>query len=289
MSALKSNFVRNNLTVNIPFFKYQGTGNDFVIIDNRTLFLDKNIIDVASICDRKFGIGADGLILIQNHKDYDFEMIYFNADGTQSFCGNGSRCAVSFANKLNIINSETSFLSTDGEHKSNISNGLSQLQRHDVDNIEIGENYYHLNTGSPHYVVFVDDVAKIDIIKIAHSIRYNDRFKDQGVNVNFVEIDNENDYLKVRTYERGVEDETLSCGTGVTAVALAYHVKSKNKPGSFIQKIVTPGGTLHVQFEASQNNSFKEIKLIGPATEVFKGEIPSSYVMPSRKESKQNV
>jgi diaminopimelate epimerase len=270
--------------VNIPFYKYQGTGNDFVIIDNRTLLVDKEKIDVASVCDRKFGIGADGLILIQNHDDYDFEMIYFNADGTKSFCGNGSRCAVAFANKLKIISSDTAFLSTDGEHCSSLLNGLIQLQMHDVNDVEIGENYFHLNTGSPHYVVFVEDVAKVNIIELAHSVRYNARFKLKGVNVNFVEIDSENNCLKVRTYERGVEDETLSCGTGVTAVALAFHIKAKSIAGSFIQNIITPGGNLQVQFEAAENNSFKHIKLIGPATEVFNGEIPLSLIMPAPKE-----
>jgi diaminopimelate epimerase len=267
--------------VNIPFYKYQGTGNDFVIIDNRSLLLDKDNLDIASLCDRKFGIGADGLILIQNHNQYDFEMIYFNADGTKSFCANGSRCAVAFAKKLAIISSDTSFLSTDGEHSSTFINGLIQLQMHDVNEVEIGENYFHLNTGSPHYIVFVDDVAKANIIDLAYAIRYNERFKLKGVNVNFVEIDSENNYLKVRTYERGVEDETLSCGTGVTAAALAYHLKLKSISGSFIQKIVTPGGTLHVQFEANKNNTFSQIKLIGPAIEVFKGEIPLSFIMPS--------
>lgn len=270
--------------MNIPFYKYQGTGNDFVIIDNRALLLDQNKIDVARVCDRKFGIGADGLILIQNHDQYDFEMIYFNADGSKSFCGNGSRCAVAFANKLGIISTDTSFLSTDGEHSSTFFNGSVQLQMHDVNQVEIGENYFHLNTGSPHYVIFVEDVAKANIVQLAHSIRYNERFKLKGVNVNFVEIDSENEYLKVRTYERGVEDETLSCGTGVTAVALAYHLKSKNIAGSFLQKIVTPGGKLHVQFDVIENNAFSHIKLIGPATEVFNGEIPLSFIMPSTKE-----
>lgn len=284
MSVLKSNFASKFSIVNIPFYKYQGTGNDFVIIDNRALLVDKAKLDVVSVCDRKFGVGADGIILIENHEQYDFEMIYFNADGTKSFCGNGSRCAVAFANKLEIISTETTFLSTDGEHNSILSNGLIQLQMHDVNAVEIGENYFHLNTGSPHYVIFVDDVAKVNLIDLAQAIRYNERFKLKGVNVNFVEIDAENNYLKVRTYERGVEDETLSCGTGVTAVALAYHIKSKNFSGNFIQKIVTPGGILHVQFEAIENNSFKQIKLIGPATEVFIGEIPLSFIMPNQKE-----
>ncbi len=273
-----------SLNVKIPFYKYQGTGNDFVIIDNRNLLLDRTTIDVPSICDRKFGVGADGLILIEDHETYDFEMIYFNADGTQSFCGNGSRCAVAFANKLGIINIETSFLSTDGEHTSAIANGLVQLQMHNVESVEIGENYFYLNTGSPHYVLFVEDVAKVKLIDVAHSIRYNNRFKDNGVNVNFVEIDTENDCLKVRTYERGVEDETLSCGTGVTAVALANHIRNSNAKGSFTQNIITPGGKLKVQFDANGNNIFQQIKLIGPATEVFQGEIALSFLMPSLKE-----
>ncbi|MEJ6736666.1 MAG: diaminopimelate epimerase [Flavobacteriales bacterium] len=254
----------------IQFYKYQGTGNDFVMIDNRNNIFDKsNIKAVQQLCDRRFGVGADGLILIENLEDLDFNMIYFNADGTQSFCGNGSRCAVAFAKHLGIIEKQAMFLSTDGEHEAWINDlGEVSLKMHDVENIEKGEGYYYINTGSPHYIVAVDNVAAINVKEAGATIRYNERFKAEGTNVNFVKY-GENEF-SIRTYERGVEDETLSCGTGVTAAALS--LADTNKLAAGVISINAVGGILKVGFKRN-GNVFSDIWLIGPATLVFKGNI----------------
>ena len=254
----------------IEFYKYQGTGNDFVMIDNRKNVFDKaNLKAVQQLCDRRFGVGADGLILIENIEDLDFNMIYFNADGTQSFCGNGSRCAVAFAKHLGVIEKQAMFLSTDGEHEAWINDaGEVSLKMHDVENIEKGEGYYFINTGSPHYIVKVDDVAAINVKEAGAVIRYNERFKAEGTNVNFVKFaDGE---LDIRTYERGVEDETLSCGTGVTAAALS--LVDVNKLTSGVIYVNAAGGNLKVGFKRD-GNVFSDIWLIGPAQYVFKGSI----------------
>ena len=268
--------------MNLQFYKYQGTGNDFVIIDNRSKLLNADMMDVSPICDRRFGVGADGLILIEHHDELDFNMIYFNSDGSRSFCGNGSRCAVSFAKKLGIIQEETRFLSTDGEHFARFEQDWIHLQMHNVSQVEMGEHFYILNTGSPHYIQFIDDVATFDVVDEAKKIRYNDRFSKAGINVNFVEAEGE--VLKVRTYERGVENETLSCGTGVTAVALAHHLRVSGKKGEFLQKISTPGGKLSVRFQYDGIAEFNHIFLAGPAEEVFQGNIPSTLFYPQSAE-----
>jgi len=254
----------------IQFYKYQGTGNDFVMIDNRNNFFDKsNIKAVQQLCDRRFGVGADGLILIENLEGLDFNMIYFNADGTQSFCGNGSRCAVAFAKHLGIIEKQAMFLSTDGEHEAWINYaGEVSLKMHDVENIEKGEGHYYINTGSPHYIIAVDNVAAINVKEAGATIRYNERFKAEGTNVNFVKY-GENE-LRIRTYERGVEDETLSCGTGVAAAALS--LADKNNLAAGVISINTVGGNLKVGFKRN-GNVFSDIWLIGPTTFVFKGNI----------------
>jgi diaminopimelate epimerase len=254
----------------MEFYKYQGTGNDFIMVDNRDNFFDKsNLKQVQQLCDRKFGIGADGLILIENLDDLDFNMIYFNADGSQSFCGNGSRCAVSFAKSLGIIEKQAMFLSTDGEHEAWINDeGEVSLKMHDVENIEKGDDYYFIDTGSPHYIVSVDDVKGVDVKVKGAAIRYNDRFKAEGTNVNFVKY-NEN-ALDIRTYERGVEGETLSCGTGVTAAALSLADNQGLDAG--VININAVGGQLKIGFKR-EGNTFKDIWLIGAATFVYKGEI----------------
>ena len=254
----------------IEFYKYQGTGNDFVMIDNRNNVFDKNDLDkVKLLCDRRFGIGADGLILIENLDDLDFNMIYFNADGSQSFCGNGSRCAVAFAKHLGIIEKQAMFLSTDGEHEAWINDlGEVSLKMHDVTSIEKGEDYYYINTGSPHYIVSVDEVSEVDVKLEGAEIRYNERFKAEGTNVNFVKYTD--DSLAIRTYERGVEDETLSCGTGVTAAALSL-ADHKGLDAGVIH-VDAVGGKLKVGFKKN-GNEFKDIWLIGPATLVYKGEV----------------
>jgi diaminopimelate epimerase len=254
----------------MEFFKYQGTGNDFIMIDNRNNVFDKtNLIQVKQLCDRRFGIGADGLILIENIADLDFNMIYFNADGSKSFCGNGSRCAVAFAKYLEIIDKQAVFMSTDGEHEAWINtNGEVSLKMHDVVEIEKGEDYYYINTGSPHYIVEVDDVNTVEVKEEGAAIRYNDRFKKEGTNVNFVKYDS--DSLAIRTYERGVEGETLSCGTGVTASALSLADKFNLEYGKI--KVNAIGGNLQVAFKKN-DAAYVDIWLIGPASFVYKGEI----------------
>lgn len=256
--------------MSLVFYKYQGTGNDFVMIDNRNNVFDKtNLNLVKQLCDRKFGVGADGLILIENIEGLDFNMIYFNADGSQSFCGNGSRCAVAFAKYLGIIDKQAMFLSTDGEHEAWINDvGEVSLKMNDVESIEKGADYYYINTGSPHYIVNVGDVNDVDVKEQGAAIRYNKRFKEEGTNVNFVHF-NDNS-LAIRTYERGVEDETLSCGTGVTAAALSL-ADSKELAAGVIQ-VNASGGKLKVGFKRTENE-FKDIWLIGPAKFVYKGDI----------------
>lgn len=276
------------------FYKYQGTGNDFVIIDDRQkTFPAQNQPLIEKLCDRRFGIGADGLILLQNHPDYDFEMVYFNSDGRPStMCGNGGRCIAAFAKFLGVIdeNKEGSFIAADGPHKVNFEGDKVSLQMKDVDATSTRNDNkdFVLNTGSPHYVVFTDKDAldKIDIVKEAHQIRYNDEFKREGINVNFVEIVGEGQ-IKVRTYERGVEDETFSCGTGVVASSIAsfLHLQSKSdQKESFLKnsqnqvfhtKVQTKGGNLEVSFKVSENGNegFEDVWLIGPAVQVFEGDV----------------
>jgi diaminopimelate epimerase len=255
----------------IVFEKYHGTGNDFIMIDDADKLLDTKKVDwVKKIAKRKFGIGADGVILIRPHLKYDFEMIFFNPDGSQSFCGNGSRCAVAFAVKLGYVKQNTTtFLSTDGVHNAIVKEGLIALQMNDVNEQSLIKNDYYINTGSPHYITYVNDAKKVNVFKEGRKIRYSDTYKDSGVNVNFVQEIN-NRFIFVRTYERGVEDETYSCGTGVTASALSFALKNNIKEGEI--KVETIGGELSVSFK--QNGSvFTDIWLKGPATYVFKGEI----------------
>lgn len=252
----------------IPFHKYQGTGNDFVMIDNREGIFPHDEPLVAKICDRKFGIGADGLILIENHDSLDFEMIYFNADGSQSLCGNGSRCAVSFANLLGIIGEHTQFLTIDGKYKANIEGDMIHLHMRDQPAPEKYDEHYFLNNGSPHHIRFVDHADQIDVYSEGASIRYSEIYAPGGTNVNFVEPKG-NSTIYVRTYERGVEDETLSCGTGITASALAAADRNLTSPVI----IETKGGKLEVRFERNNDHSFTNIWLIGPAKQVFSGRI----------------
>ncbi|WP_299386471.1 diaminopimelate epimerase [uncultured Lacinutrix sp.] len=253
------------------FYKYQGTGNDFVFVDNRQELFNKNNTKlIAHLCDRRFGVGADGLILLENDPDTDFKMVYFNADGNQStMCGNGGRCIVAFAEMLNIIDKETTFNAIDGLHEATIENGFVKLKMQDVDTIEVFDKHTFLNTGSPHHVALVDNIKEFNVKTEGSKIRYGAPYNQEGTNVNFVEqVDNKT--FAVRTYERGVEDETLSCGTGVTAVALAMH-----KAGNTNAEEVTlnvEGGTLKISFNKAENG-YNNIWLQGPATLVFKGEM----------------
>ncbi len=251
----------------ISFFKYQGTGNDFVMIDNRgNLFPKGDLGLIARLCDRRFGIGADGVILIEEDEDSDFEMVYYNPDGSQSLCGNGSRCAVMFANQLGIVQNSTSFRAIDGIHEAFIKSDRVHLLMHDVESFEqIGEDFL-IDTGSPHYIKYVTGLDQKDMIKEGQTIRYSDRFKDEGVNVNLIEKSDRG--LSIRTYERGVEGETLSCGTGCTAAALAYGLD--NQVESVPLKAM--GGDLEVSFKR-EGKGFKDIYLVGPAKRVFEGSI----------------
>ncbi|MES2566498.1 MAG: diaminopimelate epimerase [Bacteroidota bacterium] len=252
-------------------FKYQGTGNDFVLIDNREKTISLSTDQIKWLCDRRFGIGADGLMLLELEPGVDFKMVYFNSDGNESsMCGNGGRCITAFAKRLGIIESEAKFLAIDGIHDSKINEEAVSLKMNDVRQIEVGEDYFYLNTGSPHYVKFVKDLEKMNVVEEGKKIRYNSRFAEEGTNVNFIEK-NENE-LFVRTYERGVEDETLSCGTGVTAAALiaAYKGQSTDKNNCAIK---TLGGHLNVKFEKVLENTFYNIWLEGPANFVFKTNI----------------
>ena len=256
--------------MNTTFYKYQGTGNDFVIIDNRHNFFPKNDTNlVALLCDRKFGIGADGLLLLENDEMSDFRMVYFNADGKEgSMCGNGGRCIVAFADFLDIINGETTFIAVDGPHEASISNSIVSLKMVDVSEIKAKSNAFFLNTGSPHHVQMVSNLSDLDVVKEGARLRYG-VYGEAGSNINFVSQE-ESDIFSIRTYERGVEGETLSCGTGVTAVALAMHHAGKTTSENVTVNAL--GGQLKVSFIQNDGN-YSEIYLIGEAKQVFKGEI----------------
>jgi diaminopimelate epimerase len=265
----------------LPFFKYQGTGNDFVMIDQRqNTYLrraDQTLIE--QLCDRRFGIGADGLILLSppsvQTPDLDFEMVYFNADGRESsMCGNGGRCLVAFAHHLQVFDSQCLFNAIDGLHAANVrADGWVELKMIDVKNVEIGKDYFLMNTGSPHFVVFVEDLSDINIYEAGRQIRYSERFQKEGVNVNFVEIGKDKSGIEVATYERGVEDETYSCGTGVTAAAIAFALRQNKQESSLTVPIKTKGGNLEVRFERTTEGVFSEVWLCGPAQKVFSGSV----------------
>lgn len=255
----------------MTFYKYQGTGNDFIIVDNRLQIINKNDTKrIAELCDRRFGIGADGFILLENDETSDFKMVYYNSDGNESsMCGNGGRCIVAFAKFLGIIESETEFLAIDGLHKAKIENDIVYLRMQDVNNVEIYKNHLFLDTGSPHHVELVSGLNNFEVKESGARIRYGQPYNEAGSNVNFVEQLSA-DSFAVRTYERGVEDETFSCGTGVTAVAIAMH-KSGNSKSKAVN-LKTPGGQLKVTFDIS-DKVYNNIWLIGPAEQVFKGDI----------------
>ncbi len=257
----------------IPFHKYHGTGNDFILIDQREMryLTTRDIGEVARLCDRRFGIGGDGLILLEKSTTADFKMIYFNADGRQStMCGNGGRCIVSFAKLLGLFEDRTTFEAIDGIHfASLLPNGWVSLGMNDVNNLlNTQAQCFVLDTGSPHYVEFMESIPD-DVKASGSKIRYSSIFKDEGINVNFVV--KELDQLQVATYERGVEDETYSCGTGVVASAIAsLHNK---KEGNYVIKINTKGGNLSVKVSKTHEGKFTDIYLEGPAEKVFDGLI----------------
>jgi len=248
------------------FYKYQGTGNDFIMIDDRAeTFPSSNQEFINQLCSRRFGIGADGCILLQNHPDLAFKMVYFNADGKEgSMCGNGGRCTVQFAYDLGIFDAKTRFMAVDGLHEAYIENELVALKMGDVEQIEHYENSAFVDTGSPHYLKFVKNLDAHPVIQEGREIRHS--FREEGTNVNFLEM--QGDTLQVRTFERGVEDETWSCGTGVTAAALF----TAKVAGTHVVPIETKGGKLQVRFDKQANGNFEQIYLTGPAKRVFIGE-----------------
>jgi len=260
--------------MNIRFFKFHGTGNDFVLIENQAKSLNLSTETIARLCDRHFGIGADGLIKIEKSEKVDFEMRYFNSDGRlASMCGNGGRCAVAFASFVEIINQKTTFEAVDGLHQGEVLKSDNpfwkvRLKMSDVNLPEENPQGYVLNTGSPHLVTFCGDNSNIDVFAEGRKIRFNDTFKETGINVNFVTV--LSDHINVRTYERGVEQETLSCGTGVTASAIVASIRFPQFKNHL--KIKTKGGDLSVDFILGKDK-ITDVWLEGPAELVFEGEI----------------
>ena len=275
----------------MTFHKYHGTGNDFILLDDRSeQFNAHDQPRIAALCHRRFGIGADGLILLRNKAGYDFEMVYFNADGLpSSLCGNGGRCIAAFAKHLGVIENEAHFLAVDGPHEARISaDGMVQLKMPDVAPVrpapvhaELGDVYLH--TGSPHHVRFLTEaehdehdydhphlLEELDVFGLGHDIRHDQAYDPAGVNVNFAEVPADpTQPWPVRTYERGVENETYSCGTGVTAVALAASARGAQSP----VQLSTPGGALEVAFSLRPDGGFSDVWLSGPAVRVFGGEV----------------
>lgn len=258
--------------ISINFYKYQGTGNDFIMIDEiKGTSVNFNLELVKFLCNRRFGIGADGLIVLKPSIQEDFYMEYYNSDGNKgTMCGNGGRCLVKFAYDLGYISAFTSFEAVDGIHKAEISNDLVSLHMIDVNKVNVdSDGAYVLNTGSPHFVHFVKEKEKLNnIIEFGKQVRYSDLYRKEGINVNLVHPTGDNS-ITISTYERGVEDETYSCGTGVTAACLALAHKL-NSVGEII--VSTKGGLLSVSFDRF-GDGFKNIILTGPAKMVFKGTI----------------
>ncbi|MCC6412255.1 MAG: diaminopimelate epimerase [Saprospiraceae bacterium] len=263
------------------FWKYQGAGNDFIMVDQRQnhglTHNDQALIE--RLCNRRFGIGADGLILLENQEGYDFRMVYFNADGRESsMCGNGGRCIAAFAHQLGIIGKTGRFLAIDGEHHVHLTpqqpsgHYWVELHMNDVKNVESCDPEFVLNTGSPHFVRFVEDTSVLDMRLEGRAVRYSERFAKDGINVNLAEVTGPNT-LRMRTYERGVEDETLACGTGVTAAALAYYLHENKQQDQIELQVEALGGSLSVRFKHDSNNGFYDVWLCGPAQCVFSGKI----------------
>lgn len=254
----------------VTFYKYQGTGNDFIMIDNRIGEFPKADNKLISfLCDRRFGIGADGLILLEEDNSLDFKMIYYNSDGNPgSMCGNGGRCIVAFAQFLGIVAKNAEFNAADGLHRATINDGIISLQMQNVTEIMAKPNCLFLNTGSPHHVQMVSNLDSYNVVEEGAKLRYG-IYGEGGSNINFVEQTSDNDF-SVRTYERGVENETLSCGTGVTAVALGMHYWGKTNSEKL--NIFTKGGDLSIRFNKG-SEGYENIRLDGPAKQVFKGTI----------------
>ena len=258
--------------MSFKFHKYHGTGNDFIMInDPRSEFPEENYELIRHLCERRFGIGADGLILIRNHADMDFRMVYFNSNGKEgSMCGNGGRCAVAFAYKKGLCKDSATFMAIDGTHVAKVIRPEHiQLKLQSVKSIRLQHDHYELDTGSPHYVTFVEQVDKVDVYKLGQEIRLSNAFRTEGINVNFVEHGPER--IIVRTYERGVENETFSCGTGVVAAALCASLRESSEKTEY--QVRTKGGDLSVSFRMEGEHSFRNIILEGPAEFVYQGTI----------------
>ena len=255
----------------LHFYKYHGTGNDFILLDNRDGSIQLTNDQVKALCTRRFGIGADGLMLLEQAPAADFRMVYYNSDGGEStMCGNGGRCIAAFAKALGIVDKEATFIAIDGPHHAAMNaDGSVSLQMIDVEGIRYFYGYAILNTGSPHYIQWVDNVDNADVVSEGAAIRYDAEFAPGGINVNFVERAGDR-LLKIRTYERGVEDETLSCGTGVTAAAIAA---CGDATGSFEWDIQTPGGQLTVSYVKDTPDTARSVILKGPTVAVFEGEV----------------
>ncbi len=258
--------------MNLQFFKYQGAGNDFVIIDNRDQPVRLSAQQIRDICDRHYGVGADGLMLLETDHETDFKMVYYNSDGHEStMCGNGGRCIAAFAKRLDMVPDIMTFRAVDGMHRAGIllPDGMVSLQMQDVPVIDFYADHTELNTGSPHYVKMVTNIEEVDVFLEGRAIRLQSKYQPQGINVNFFRIVQEE--IHIRTYERGVEDETLACGTGVTAVAIASVGK---QTGVFTIPVYTRGGLLTVNFTKKTPASAEDIQLTGPAEFVFEGVFP---------------
>jgi diaminopimelate epimerase len=255
----------------LHFYKYEGCGNDFILLDNRKKEINLSPIQIKQFCDRHFGIGADGLMLLENLEGFDFKMVYFNSDGNQSsMCGNGGRCITAFAKHLGIIKDKAHFMAIDGGHISVIYDEIVSLKMNDVSKIEVHSDYFFLNTGSPHVVKWIKNVDDYNVFDEGKKIRYSEPFNSKGgTNVNFIEL--KNGKLFIRTYERGVENETLACGTGVTASALVEALADKPIHNNFCD-VVSMGGNLSVTYKKYDDTFFTDIWLKGSANFVFEGD-----------------
>lgn len=257
----------------VQFVKWEGSGNDFILIDDRAGSLrTPDTAAITRMCDRHFGVGSDGLILLRGSNDPDtaFVMDFFNPDGSQSFCGNGSRCAFAFHTKLTGDRDPVRFHAIDGPHDASWEGEQVRIGMRSVRGVERMDTRTDLmDTGSPHLVRWVEDPFAIDVVREGRAIRNNDRFRKEGINVNFVRWTDGR--LQVRTYERGVENETLSCGTGVTAAALSAMARGDMHVGV---EVVARGGCLRVEAEHGKDGGFTNVHLIGPVNEVFSGGYP---------------
>lgn len=261
-----------NITENhhVNFSKFHGAGNDFIMINaiKNKIVLSEELI--FKMCDRRTGIGADGLIILMHSDNHDFRMRYYNCDGKEStFCGNGGRCIAAFAHQQGIIKNEATYEAVDGIHKAKVAETspneyIVELTMRDILSYKLDDNSLLIDTGSPHYVKKVMNLDSMDVNAEGAKIRYDKDISTDGVNVDFLLNDNGN--IRIRTYERGVENETLACGTGVTASAMAASLWY----GGDDIDIYTQIAKLNVRFD-KDGNTFKNVVLTGPAAHVFDG------------------